>query len=197
MPRINIVKAILMMLLTLTPFLLQAQELKARLGVEVRSGGTSRAARARDRARPGDQLVAYVLPSQACHFYAVLHHGGKARLISPAASLARDTAEAFPGLDAGFAVPQGQGAVEITLIVASAPLPELAALTNPVSADEWKKIEKRLREQEHMRDSSGKPVPVAANVRAVGAEAFARQLPVYSGNKLMSARFVLEVQNRN
>lgn len=188
-------KRLLLAILILSPALVQAEEVKARLGLELRTASGPRTSRARDTVRPGDRIAAYVLPAQNCNAYVVFNHGGKAWLANPAAVAGlKDNAEAYPSLEAGWTVPSGAGPVEVMLIVSAIPLADVALLRTPVSADAWKKVEKRLRDEELMRDSFGKPVPVAANVRSIGAEAFARQLPVYSGAKLVSARFVLEVQ---
>jgi len=188
-------KRIVLALLSLSPVIVQAEEVKARLGVELRSGAAPRTAKARDTVRAGDRIIAYAQPGQNCHIYVVFSHAGKAWLVNPGAlGGLKDYAEAYPNLEAGWAVPAGAGPVEVMLIVSATPLADVAALRAPVSADAWKKVEKRLRDEELMRDSFGKPVPVAANVRSIGAEAFARQLPMYSGTKLVSARFVLEVQ---
>lgn len=189
-------KQILLCALVLCPVILQAEDIKARLGVELR-GGSPRAAKARDTVRAGDRVAAYVQPSQNCSLYAVISHAGKTWLLNqkPYTGI-KDSAEAYPNLESGWQVPAGSGSVEIMLIVSAVPLNDVAALQTPVSTDEWRKIEKRLRDEERMRDSSGKPVPVAANVRSIGAEAFTRKLPMFSGAKLISARFFLEVQNQ-
>jgi hypothetical protein len=188
-------KRIVLSLIILCPVILQAEDIKARLGLELRSSAAPRTAKARDTVRTGDRIVAYSQPGQNCHVYVVFSHAGKAWLANPAAvNGMKDYAEAYPNLETGWTVPSGAGPVEVMLIVSGIPLADVASLRTPVSTDAWKKIEKRLRDEELMRDSFGKPVPVAANVRSIGAEAFARTLPMYSGAKLVSARFVLEVQ---
>lgn len=189
-------RKILLCALIICPVFLHAEDLKARLGVELR-GSVPRAAKARDTVRAGDRIAAYAQPSQNCSLYVVISHAGKTWLLNQKPYTAvKDSAEAYPNLESGWQVPPGHGPVEIMLIVSAVPLNEVAALQKSVSTDEWRKIEKRLRDEERMRDSSGKPVPVAANVRSIGAEAFTRKLPVYSGAALISARFFLEVQNQ-
>ncbi|MBL8020095.1 MAG: hypothetical protein JNM27_10565 [Leptospirales bacterium] len=185
---------LILILTSILPLTADGPEIAAQLGLEIR-GQASRRAKARDSIKVNERVIAYAMPSQECFQYVILTAAGKSRLLNPGKEKGfKDEAEAFPSLEQGW-TPGAAGPAEITFIISKSPIAELAPLKNGTSADDWRKIEEKLREKARINDAAGKPIPIAANVRSLGAAAFARQLPKYSGSGIIAARFHLDVQN--
>ncbi|MCE9597956.1 MAG: hypothetical protein K8S54_08305 [Spirochaetia bacterium] len=185
---------LVLLLVTTLPLLADEPEISAQLGLEIRGQGNRRA-KARDTIKLNERVFAYTMAAQDSYQYVILTAAGKSRLINAGREKAyKGEAEAFPSLEQGWA-PAGTGPVEVTFIISKQMIAELAPLQNGTSADDWRKIEEKLREKARINDAAGKPTPIAANVRSIGASVFARQLPKYSGSGIIAARFHLDVQN--
>lgn len=182
-------------LLILFPAILIAEDVKAKLGIELKRGTISSKAHAREVVRSGDRITAYVLPAQNSNVYVVSIKDGKASLINgKGIALSSSEAVAIPSMETPITL-AGSGLVEIQIYVSREPITDLNELANGVALSRFREIERRIKDRAGITGAPEKPAPVAANVRAMGADVIAREMPGYSSPKIILAKFYFDVQN--
>lgn len=180
----------------------QAQAVRAKLGVLIKSGDQETRARGKDRLKAGDRLRIYVVPEERSWIYVVHSDGKNVTLLKKVEKSAPASPLTLPSSGEFYQV-DGSSPVETITIVCSPEevkdLSELAGSQPPV--EKWKEMEKELmrRGEIELGQKAEKPFPIAGNVRGEksvppDADVFPEQLQIHSGNTLLVKQYEFSVK---
>lgn len=199
---------IIFKLLLITVFLLGSflnaagQELvRAKLGMEILTGDTSRLAKSRDRLKAGNQLRLYIMPESDSYVYVINSDKKNAVLLNPQTDrqkFSKGTLEVFPST-ASLYEPGSSGRQEIFTVVCSVqPLAEITDLFSAgvIPYGDWTSLEKKLVEKSNISlgEKLDKPFAMAGTVRDAGTLKTEKELMVFSGKNLLVKSFNFEIK---
>ena len=180
----------------------QEERVRAKVGIEVKSGDHVRRAKSRDALRSGDFLRLHVRPEAPCHVYVVYADQKTATVLKEARHEIGAATLSMPSPTQYYQV-DGQSAVErFTVICSPGAVPELAPLLEAGSVPyaAWAEIERGLRDRSSigLTQDVEKPFAIAGNVRGPGeepqADSFAARLPIFSGKSLVLRGYEFRVE---
>lgn len=173
---------------------------RAKIGIQIRSGAESRRAKANERVMAGIRLRIYIQPESAGAYIYVIHtdqdtvtqlneheHITRAKPI-----LILPSPPAFYQFD-------GASPLEnITVICSPVELPEIARLleSQETSYETWAAFEKELLAKStiDLSDTPSKPWTLAAGVRGSETDDFVKELQIFSGKSLVVKKYEFTVK---
>lgn len=182
--------------------LVAAQErVRAKVGLQVRSGDRSSPAKSNDTVKTGDFVRVYVIPEDDAYVYVVHNDGKKLTLLNAKESKTKTSKGLTVALPTPSMFYQIDGASDreaITVICSPREIPEVTTLFNAtdVAPKNWLPLEKDLLEKSKI-DLGQKPessFQIAGNVRSLENDPFLDKLQIYSGKALMVKKYELQVQ---
>lgn len=180
---------------------LAQDRVRAKVGVQVRSGDRAAAAKNADTVKAGDFLRVHVVPEADAYLY-VIHNDGKAvTLLNAQAAktrIAKGVPVALPSAEKFYQI-DGSSPTESLTVICS-PTEQRAILTlleSPkVSLQSWLALERELTDKSKIQlgQQAEKPLQSAGNVRSLGQDPFVDTLPVSSGNAWVVKKYDFQVQ---
>lgn len=172
---------------------------RAKIGVEIYSGGKTFPAKSKSRLKVGDAFRIYVMPENDCYVYVISSDKKSATLLNPEDShrVSKGSLKFFPSMQNRFQ-PDGLVTDEyLTVICSPKKLNTVTRLfsSGSTSFDQWASLEKELVSTSRisLNEKTTKPVPVAGNVRGHNAP-FVEQMRTSSGNSLLVKRYHFHVK---
>jgi hypothetical protein len=179
-----------------------AQErVRAKVGVEVRSGEHSAPAKATETIKAGDFLRVYVVPEDDAYIY-VVHNDGKTPTLLNAQEAHTKTPKGslviLPTPETFYQIDGTSPKESITVICSPTVIPEVTTLfrTTSVPQQSWTALEKELLDKSRidLSQKADKPFQIAGNVRALPSNAFLDHLQVSSGKTFVVKHYDFQVQ---
>lgn len=172
---------------------------RCKVGLRINQSGKVRSARPEDTVVKGDALRIYVQPEMDGFLY-IIHSDKKlsSLLNDGYHQVKKGEYIIFPDSKSELEV-DGKSRKEIlTIVFSSDKRGDIQTLfeKDQVPAEEWEKIEKRLKDQSSIKLSEGsdKPFAIAGNVRGDSKDPFFQDLKVSAGIGLVLKRYVLTVK---
>jgi len=186
---------------SITPALSQDEKVRAKIGMEIKSGERATSAKSRDRLEAGDLLRIYVHPEMSSYVYVVHTDQETVTLLNMVEQKIRSSTLVLPSVQEFYEV-DGKAAVEaFTIICSPTELPELSILSNSeVSHEKWAAIEGELIERSRivLTQKSERPFAIAGNVRGGlgggSVDPFVEKLRIFSGKSHLVKRYEFSVK---
>ena len=185
-----------------TPALCEEKGVRAKIGIQVRSGEEVTRAKARDRLKAGDLLRIYVYPEERSYVY-VVHTDHRVATLLNREQLRIEGLTLIMPSGMQFYEVDGKSAVEtFTLVCSPRELEDLQTLlgSGEVSYTRWAEFEKALLEKGRI-DLAGKPerpFPIAGTVRgagdSAGADPFLSRLQIFTGKSILVKKYEFRVK---
>ncbi|MBI4640510.1 MAG: hypothetical protein HY731_07440 [Candidatus Tectomicrobia bacterium] len=199
--QIFIVSFLSALMVTVSPSMTTAQDnVRAKIGIQVKSAGETTQAKAKARLKAGDKFRIYVIPEEDSYVYVV--HTDQKRVTLVNSSTAQKKAEkssllVFPSANEFYQVDGLSNLETITVLCSPTELTDVLALlrSEGASHSEWVAIEETLIEKSKI-DLGGKPEKpfvIAGNVRGKD-DPFLKKLQTFSGKSLVVNRYEFNVK---
>ena len=166
--------------------------ISAKIGMQLTSENSTARAKTQERARKGDLLRLYVIPSDAGHVYVVHSDGQTATLLNKdmqRAQVQKNVLITLPDDKSFYQIDGNSPTERFTIVCSTTPVPEMQALlpSGKLAHSAWLQIEKALLERGKIDLSSevDKPIAMAGNTRAAESPTFVEALPMYSGKSVL------------
>lgn len=184
-----------------TPSAFAQDRVRAKVGVQVRSGPRTAAAKNTDIVKPGDELRIYVVPEADAYLY-IIHNDGKKLTLLNATEAATKRPKGMqvvlPSAEKFYRVDGDSPTEALTVICSPTELREVSTLAqNPkASQQSWLILERTLIEKSTITlgQTSEAPLQMAGNVRSMKFDPFVDSLPVSSGNTMLVKKYAFQVQ---
>jgi len=177
---------------------------RAKIGIQIRTGGAVEKAKSRDTLGKGDLLRIYVHPEANAYVYVVHSDLIEAKLLNMVEQKIKSSTLVMPSLLDYYQVDGKSPQENFTIICSPVALSEMAGLVKNGSLphDQWVKIENGLVQQGKI-DLSGnteKPFALAGNVRGTGgadnSDSFAGGLQIFSGKEVLVKKYEFAVKKQ-
>jgi hypothetical protein len=175
--------------------------IRAKIGVQIRSGDKVIRAKSRDRLKTGDYLRLYVHPEHSSYVYVIHSDQKQATLLNTVRQTMQSSTLVMPSLQQYYQV-DGQSKMEsFTIICSPEEIEEVSSLfkEGSVPHEEWEKVEKDLSSKNEIQlaTDTKKPFAIAGNVRGAGGgvsgDPFSSELQVFSGKKMVVKHYQFRV----
>lgn len=194
------------LLVVLLIFLLSGSALcqdfiRAKIGIQIRSGDKILRAKSRDRLKTGDYLRLYVHPEHSSFVYVIHSDQQQATLLNSVRQTEQSSTLVMPSLQQYYQV-DGQSRTESFAIICSPEeIEEVSSLFEEGSVPrlEWERLEKELssKSEIQLEGDTRKPFAIAGNVRGavgdVSGDPFSSKLQVFSGKKMVVKNYQFRV----
>jgi hypothetical protein len=175
---------------------------RAKVGIQVRSGERTASAKTTETVKTGDFLRVYVVPENEAYVYVVHNDGKNLTLLNKQNTTTKVTGGGLVTLPAAenyYQIDGGSDKESIIVLCSPTELREVAGLfsaTN-VTQQNWLPLEKALLDKSKIDLSSptDKPFQIAGNVRSMSSnDPFVNTLVIYSGKSLVAKKYDFQVQ---
>ncbi|MBM3222430.1 MAG: DUF4384 domain-containing protein [Candidatus Tectomicrobia bacterium] len=183
-----------------TPALAQ-ERVRAKVGIQVRSGERTALAKGAETARAGDFLRVYVVPEEDAYIYVVHNDGKNATLLNAQQAqtrVAKGMSIALPAPDKAYQLDGASAREAITVLCSPTVLSDVTSLFRAPTAppQPWLALEKTLLDKSKIDLSQGaeKPFQIAGNVRSMSPDPVLASLPIFSGKAFVARKYEFQVQ---
>ena len=178
------------------------ERVRAKIGIQINSGGRCTRAKSSDRLRAGDRLRIYVSPKTISYVYVVYTDQKTATLLNSGKERNRVSRLTLPS-PGGYYQVDGESPWEaFTIICSPKEVTDALALLFSGQAPHarWAELEKKLldRGKIDLTQKAEKPISIAGNVRGAGeppdADPFLKELRMFSGMSVLVKKYELRVE---
>lgn len=174
---------------------------RAKVGMQVRSGERTAPAKATETVKTGDSLRVYVVPEDDAYVY-VVHNDGKTPTLLNAqgakTKVNKGSPVVLPAPEKFYQIDGASAKESITVICSPTEIREVANLfsTANVPQKNWTSLETELMEKSKisLTQQTDKPFQIAGNVRSIGTDPFIDTLQIFSGKTLVVKKYDFQVQ---
>ena len=178
--------------------------MRAKIGIQIKSGGTVEKAKSRDALAPGDMLRIYVHPEANAYVYVVHSDITEATLLNMVEQKIQSSTLVMPSLLDYYQVDGKSSQETFTIICSPVALSQMAGLvkTGSIPHAQWVKIETGLVEKGKidLSESAEKPFALAGNVRGMDSvdnpDTFAGGLQIFSGKGVLVKKYEFAVKKK-
>lgn len=204
----NIVKIIIVLFVSSSlvagstcPVSSQEKRVRAKIGIQIRSGDRVIRAKSRDTLKAGDLFRIYVHPEETSHVYVVHTDHKTATLLNMVQQKIQSSTLVMPSIQELYEV-DGKSPIETVTIICSPN--ELTEVMDILASGEalysrWAKFEDRLLERSKidLSQEPERPFAIAGNVRGIGGtgnlDPFVSELQIFSGKSILVKRYEFRV----
>lgn len=174
---------------------------RAKVGIQVRSGERSTPAKATETVKAGDFLRVYVVPEDNAYIYIVHTDGNTSTLLNAQdahTQMPKGSVVTLPGPDTSYQIDGTSIKESITVICSPTELREVATMFRSpnVPQQNWTALEKTLLEKSKidLTQKADKPFQIAGNVRSLDKNTVVDNLPISSGKTFVVKKYDFQVQ---
>jgi hypothetical protein len=180
---------------------LAQDRVRAKVGIQVRSGERTAPAKTTETVKTGDSLRVYVMPEDDAYIY-VVHNDGKTPNLLNAqdakTKVRKGASMTLPAPDKFYQVDGTSDKESITVICSPTEIREVASLFSSanVPTKNWLSLEKELLDKSKLdlTQPTDKPFQIAGNVRSINNDSFVDTLQIVSGKSLVVKKYDFQVQ---
>ena len=180
----------------------QEEKVRAKIGIQIKSGDRIMRAKSQDRLKAGDLLRIYVHPEKTSHVYVVHTDLREATLLNMVEQKIQSSTVVMPSLQEFYQVDGKSQKETFTIIISPDELPEALDVLGTGNApySKWAEIEEVLLEKSKidLSQKTEKPFAISGNVRgAVGSDdvdPFVGKLQIFSGKSILIKRYEFRVK---
>ena len=175
---------------------------RAKVGIQVRSGERTAPAKTTETVKTGDFLRVYVMPEGDAYVYVVHNDGKNLTLLNAQNATTRVTKGelvALPAPEQFYQVDGESDRESITVLCSPTEIREVANLFSApnVTQKNWLSLEKTLLDKSKidLSQPTDKPFQIAGNVRSMSNnDPFLNTLVIYSGKSMVAKKYDFQVQ---
>lgn len=178
----------------------EPQRVRAKIGVQIKSGERIFSAKSREILKPDDLLRIFVHPEIKSFIY-VIHNDQQTVLLLNATEQKQNVSTlALPSLQEFYQAEGNSSVEQFTIIISPQEIPELSAMVDAdISPAKWREIEQRLSVMSRidLTTENETPFTIAGNVRGGGATqdmGFINDLKIFSGNGLLVKKYEFQIK---
>ncbi len=184
----------------------EPQRVRAKIGVQIKSGERIFSAKAREILKPDDLLRIFVHPEIKSFIY-VIHDDQQTVLLLNATEQKQNVSTlALPSLQEFYQAEGNSSVEQFTIIISPQEIPELSAMVDAdISPAKWREIEQRLSVMSRidLTTENETPFTIAGNVRGPGRGpgrgatqdmGFINDLKIFSGNGLLVKKYEFQIK---
>lgn len=177
---------------------------RAKIGIQISSGGAVEKAKSRDTLGTGDLLRIYVHPEANAYVYVVHSDLAEATLLNMVEQKIKSSTLVMPSLLDFYQVDGKSPQETFTIICSPVALAQMTGLVKngTLPHAQWMKIENELAKQGKIEISSSaeKPFALAGNVRSMGgagaSDPFVSGLQIFSGKDVLVKKYEFAVKKQ-
>src|SRR5215475_7541246 len=175
---------------------------RAKVGIQVRSGDHTAPAKTTETVKTGDFLRVYVVPEDDAYVYVVHNDGKNLTLLNAQNATTKVTKGGLvmlPAPEKFYQIDGGSDKESITVLCSPTEIREVASLFSApnVAQKNWLSLEKALLDKSKidLSQPTDKPFQIAGNVRSMSSnDPFLNTLVIYSGKSLVAKKYDFQVQ---
>ena len=184
------------------PVFAQEERVRAKVGIQIRSGDQIISAKSKDRLNVNDLIRIYVYPEETSHIYVVHSDLKEVTLLNVVQQMKRSSTLVMPSLDEFFQADGTSSTETFTIIISPKELTEVTEVLKNGTAPykEWIGVEESLLDKSKIDLSQDveKPFSIAGNVRGIEStsdiDPFVNSLKIFSGKSLLVKRYEFRVK---
>jgi hypothetical protein len=186
----------------ISPVAAQDNKVRAKIGIEIKSGEQTRSAKTHDDINAKDLIRIYVHPEEPSFVYVIHTDQKESALLNMPQQKSQDSTLAIPSMK-DFYQADGTSPKEVfSIIISPTALAEVTDVfkNGTASVDKWAAVEESLLEKSKITlgQDVEKPFAIAGNVRGISpsanADPFINNLPIFSGKSLLIKKYEFSVK---
>jgi len=174
---------------------------RAKIGIQVRSGEQTALARNAETVKTGDFLRVYVVPEDDAYIY-VVHNDGKTLTLLNAQDantrVNKGVPVILPAPEKFYQIDGTSDKESITVICSPTEIREVTKLFSSMNVPQknWGSLEQELLEKSKidLTQKTDTPFQISGNVRSIGNDSFIETLRISSGKALVVKKYDFQVQ---
>lgn len=184
------------------PLKAEEERVRAKIGIQLKSGDHIVRAKSIDRMKKGDLLRIYVHPEKTNHVYVIHTDLKKVTLLNEVQQKIQSSTLVIPSLQEYYQVDGESSNETITIIISPNGLPELLKVIGDGNApyEKWIEQEKTLinKSKIDLSQNTEKPFSITGNVRGVvgnsDVDPFVSKLQIFSGKSILVKKYEFKVK---
>jgi len=179
----------------------QDKRVRAKIGIEIKSGDQTRSARSQDDINVSDFIRVYVHPEEPGYVYVIHTDEKKSTLLYKPQQKSQGSTLAMPSAKDFYQVDGASSNEAFSIIVSPTALAEVRDVfkNGTASIDDWTAVEESLlaKSKINLGEDVEKPFAIAGNVRgtdAKNADPFINNLEIFSGKSLLVKKYEFRVK---
>ncbi|MBW1707286.1 MAG: hypothetical protein JRJ86_19355 [Deltaproteobacteria bacterium] len=186
----------------ITPANAREKRVRAKIGIQIRSGDLVMRAKSRDTLKPGDLLRIYVHPEETSNVYLIHTDHKTATLLNLTQQKIHSSTLVMPSLQEFYQVDGKSDKESFTVICSPNQMTEVQEIFSSGEApfSRWAEAEKGFIEKSKidLSQKNKKPFGIAGNVRGAGGsdnmDPFVSKLQIFSGRAMLIKRYEFRVK---
>ncbi len=185
------------------PCFAQERNIRAKVGILIKSGDLMTRAKSKDRVKAGDLVRIYVHPEVSSYVYVIHTDQNEVTLLNMVEQKIQSSTLVLPSLQEFYQVDGKSPAETFTVVCSPEEVKEVSALLNSqISYEKWASIEKSLvkRGEVDLGQQTERPFAIAGNVRGAGpagtGDSFVNELQIFSGKSILVKQYEFSVKKQ-
>ncbi|MDD5204364.1 MAG: hypothetical protein PHS17_03035 [Desulfobacterales bacterium] len=180
----------------------QESNVRAKIGILVKSGDHVVRARTMDRVKAGDLIRIYVHPEASSYVYVVHTDRKRATMLNMVEQKIHSSTLVLPSLQEFYQVDGNSKVESFTVICSSEEVKEVSSLlTSQMDHEKWMSLQKDLvkKGEIDLGQQTERPFGIAGNVRGTadaGGDPFVKELQIFSGKKILVKQYEFSVKKQ-
>lgn len=182
------------------PCLPQESNVRAKIGILVKSGDQVVRARSMDRVKAGDLIRIYVHPEASSYVYVIHTDQKRVTMLNMVEQKIHSSTLVLPSLQEFYQVDGNSKVESFTVICSSEEVKEVSSLlTSQMDHEKWTSLQKDLvkKGEIDLGQQTERPFGIAGNVRGTadaGGDPFVKELQIFSGKKVLVKQYEFSVK---
>lgn len=178
----------------------QENNVRAKIGVLVKSGDQVSRAKSKDRVKTGDLLRIYVHPEAGSYVYVIHTDLKRVTMLNMVEQKIHSSTLVLPSLQEFYQVDGNSPVESFTVICSSEEVKEVSSLiTSGMDHEKWTALQKELSKKGEidLTQQSERPFGIAGNVRGTadtGGDPFVKELQIFSGKTILVKQYEFSVK---
>ena len=172
--------------------------IKAKIGIEIRSGEKVHRAKSREILKPGDKIRIYVHTGETSNVYVIYTYKNKANLLNMTTQRIGQSTLCLPSAHAYYTVDGNSPVERFTILCSPDELPPISGMDSAgIPWDKWASIENGLVKESKidLTHQMEPPIPIGGTTRGEDfLDRFVEDLPTYSGKGRVVKIYEFKVQ---
>ena len=184
------------------PCLPQESNVRAKIGILVKSGDQVVRARSMDRVKAGDLIRIYVHPEASSYVYVIHTDQKRVTMLNMVEQKIHSSTLVLPSLQEFYQVDGNSKVESFTVICSSEEVKEVSSLlTSQMDHEKWMSLHKDLvkKGEIDLGQQTERPFGIAGNVRGTadaGGDPFVKELQIFSGKKILVKQYEFSVKKQ-
>jgi hypothetical protein len=176
--------------------LAQEDRVRAKIGIQIKSGDWITQAKSRDKLTAGDLINIYVHPEASSLVYVVYTDHKTVKLLTKVEQRIQSSTLVLPSVSEAYSVDGNSPDESFTIICSPTEIKEISAMqSEDMPYEKWHALERQLLERSRIDVSQEgeRPFPIIGNVRANTTDPFLVEIPIYSGREFLVKKYDFRV----